>query len=59
VRRAFEGMENLPVVALIWGLTLCALAILPIADAKGVKLLPSWRNPNDSDQKSVWAEVTE
>lgn len=36
---------------LIWALTFCALAILPVANAKAVKLLMSWKNPNYSGPK--------
>jgi hypothetical protein len=54
-----SSMENLRVIASTWALTLYALAILPVADAKAVKLLVSWRNPNYSGQKSVSAEIIE
>jgi|HubBroStandDraft_6_1064221.scaffolds.fasta_scaffold198411_2 hypothetical protein len=37
--------------AMIWGLALCALASLPVANAKAVKLLMSWKNPAYSGQK--------
>lgn len=37
--------------ALIWALTFCALAILPVANAKAVKFLMSWKNPAYSGQK--------
>jgi hypothetical protein len=46
-----RSAESLPVAALIWALTLCALAILPVANAKAVKLLGSWKNPSYSGQK--------
>jgi len=38
-------------VAAIWTLTLCSLAILPVANAKGAKLLLSWKNPDYSGSK--------
>ncbi len=37
--------------ALIWVLAFCALSILPIANARAVKLLVSWKNPTYSGQK--------
>jgi hypothetical protein len=46
-----RSIKSLPVASLIWALTLCALAILPVANAKAVKLLVSWKNPNYSGQK--------
>src|SRR5271163_5138864 len=46
-----RSIESLSVAALIWALTLCALAILPDANAKAVKLLRSWKNPSYSGQK--------
>jgi hypothetical protein len=46
-----RSTENLLAAALIWALTLCALATLPVANAKAVKLLMSWKNPDYSGQK--------
>jgi hypothetical protein len=37
--------------ALIWALSFCALAVLPVANAKAVKLLVSWKNPDYSGHK--------
>jgi hypothetical protein len=38
-------------VVAIWTLMLCPLSILPGANAKGAKLLVSWKNPDYSGQK--------
>jgi hypothetical protein len=38
--------------AAIWTLILCSLAVLPVANAKGAKLLVSWKNPDYSGSKS-------
>ncbi len=46
-----RSTKGLLAAALIWALTFCALAILPVANAKAVKLLMSWKNPNYSGQK--------
>jgi hypothetical protein len=35
----------------IWSLLLCALAVLPVANAKGAKLLVSWKDPDYSGPK--------
>jgi hypothetical protein len=43
--------EDLLAAAMIWALTFGALAILPVANAKGPKLLVSWKNPDYSGQK--------
>jgi hypothetical protein len=37
--------------AAIWTLILCSLPVLPVANAKGAKLLLSWKNPNYSGSK--------
>jgi hypothetical protein len=34
-----------------WALILCSLSVLPVANAKGAKLLVSWKNPEYSGQK--------
>src|SRR5580658_6950388 len=44
-------IQTLVAAALIWALTLCALATLPVANAKGVKLLMSWKNLDYSGAK--------
>jgi hypothetical protein len=46
-----RSTEDLLATALIWALTFFALAILPVANAKAVKLLMSWKNPDYSGQK--------
>lgn len=46
-----RSIENLSVATLIWALTLYALAILPVANAKAAKLIVSWKNPNYSGQR--------
>ncbi len=43
--------KNLLAPALLWALTLCALAILPVANAAAAKLLVSWKNRAYSGQK--------
>lgn len=43
--------EDLLAAALIWALTFGGLVIPPVANAKAVKLLVSWKNPNYSGQK--------
>lgn len=43
--------QTLVAAALIWTLTSCALTVLPVANAKAVKLLVSWKNPDYSAQK--------
>jgi hypothetical protein len=43
--------QTLVAAALIWTLTFCALSVLPVANAKAVKLLVSWKNPAYSAQK--------
>jgi hypothetical protein len=35
----------------IWSLLFCALAVLPVANAKGAKLLVSWKDPDYSGPK--------
>jgi hypothetical protein len=37
--------------ATIWILMLCSLSVLPVAYAKGAKLIVSWKNPEYSGQK--------
>jgi hypothetical protein len=37
--------------AAIWTLTLCSLAVLPVANGKATKLLASWKNPDYSGSK--------
>jgi hypothetical protein len=44
-------IKTLVAAALIWALTLCALAKLPVANAKGVKLQMSWKNLDYSGAK--------
>ncbi len=34
-----------------WTLILCSVSVLPVANAKGAKLLVSWKNPEYSGQK--------
>ena len=34
-----------------WTLILCSVSVLPVANAKGTKLLVSWKNPEYSGQK--------
>jgi hypothetical protein len=46
-----RSTKNFLAAALISALTFCALAILPVAHAKAVKLLMSWKNPAYSGQK--------
>lgn len=46
-----RSTPNLLAAALIWALTSCALAILPIANAAAAKLLVSWKNPVYSGPK--------
>jgi hypothetical protein len=46
-----RSVEHLSLIALILAVTLCALAILPVANAKGPKLLVSWKNANYSGPK--------
>jgi hypothetical protein len=46
-----RSTKDLLAAALIAALTFCALAILPVANAKAVKLLMSWKNPVYSGQK--------
>jgi hypothetical protein len=43
--------QTLVADALIWALTFCALVVLPAANAKAVKLLMTWKNPNYSGQR--------
>ena len=38
-------------VVAIWTLMLSSLSILPVANARGEKLLVSWKNPDYSGQK--------
>jgi hypothetical protein len=38
-------------VVAIWTLVLYSLSTLPVANAKGAKLLVSWKNPEYSGQK--------
>jgi hypothetical protein len=35
----------------VWTLIFCSLSVLPVANAKGAKLLVSWKNPGYSGQK--------
>src|ERR1700745_1509058 len=35
----------------VWTLILCSLSVLPVVNAKGTKLLVSWKNPEYSGQK--------
>ena len=46
-----RSTQNLLAGALVWSLTFCALAILPLATAAASKLLVSWKNPAYSGQK--------
>jgi hypothetical protein len=46
-----RSTKDLLAAALIWALAFCSLAILPVANAKAVKLLMSWKNPDYSGQK--------
>lgn len=43
--------KGLLVAALIWALTSAAMTVLPVANAKAVKLLMSWKNPAYSGVK--------
>ena len=43
--------QTLFAVVAIWSLMLCSVSILPLANAKGAKLLVSWKNPDYSGQK--------
>ena len=43
--------ETLVAAGLIWALIFCTLVVLPVANAKGVKLLVSWRNSDYSGPK--------
>ena len=43
--------QTLVTAALIWALTCYAVVVLPVADAKAVKLLVSWKNPDYSGKK--------
>jgi hypothetical protein len=43
--------QTLLAAALIWALTSCALAILPVANGAAAKLLVSWKNPVYSGSK--------
>jgi hypothetical protein len=44
-------IQTLVAAALIWALTLYALTMLPVANAKGAKLLMSWKNLDYSGAK--------
>jgi hypothetical protein len=46
-----RSTQNLLAATLIWSLTSCALAILPVANAAAAKLLVSWKNPAYCGQK--------
>jgi hypothetical protein len=46
-----RSTKDLLAVALVGALAVCALAVLPVADAKTGKLLVSWKNPAYSGQK--------
>jgi hypothetical protein len=43
--------QKLFTAAAIWTLTLCSLAVLPVANGKATKLLASWKNPDYSGSK--------
>ena len=43
--------ETLVAAGLIWALIFCTLVVLPVANAKGVKLLVRWRNSDYSGPK--------
>jgi hypothetical protein len=46
-----RSTDDLLAVALVGALTVCALVVLPVANAKAVKLLMSWKKPAYSGQK--------
>jgi hypothetical protein len=46
-----KSTKDLLVVALIWALASAAMTVLPVANAKAVKLLISWKNPTYSGAK--------
>jgi hypothetical protein len=50
--KKLRSTEKLFSAGLIWALTFFTLAILPVAHAKAVKLLRSWRNPDYSSPKA-------
>jgi hypothetical protein len=43
--------QTLVAAALVWALTFCGVAMLPVANARGVKLLMSWKNSDYSGAK--------
>ena len=46
-----RSTQNLLAAALICALSFCALAVLPVAKARGSKLIVSWKNPDYSGPK--------